>query len=124
MRAVREEDHDLPEIEAAEKADVLETAYQYVQYQFVSKELELSEYRRRSFAVLAARNRLGIQKSETPAKPETVSPLRSHEAMRATFGIGSRNGKIFQEISYRPAYHSLTDASDGLATGAEINFLT
>ncbi len=122
LRAVREEDHDLPEIEAAEKADVLETAYQYVQYQFVSKELELSEYRRRSFAVLAARNRLGIQKSETPAKPETVSPLRSHEAMRATFGIGSRNGKIFQEISYRPAYHSLTDASDGLATGAEINF--
>lgn len=123
LATVREKDYDLSEIGDDEKADVLETAYQYVQYQFVSKELELSEYRRRSFAVLAARNRLGIQKAKTPEKQEAVSPLRSHEAMRATLGTGSRNGRIFQEISYRPAYHSLTDASDGLAPGAEINFL-
>lgn len=123
LNAVRKQDYDLPEIDAAERAEVLETVYQYIQYQFVSKELEISTYRRRSFAALTARNRLRVQKVQTVKKNEGSSPLRSHEAMQTTFGIGSRNSKTFQEISYRPAYHSLTDANDGLVPGAEINFL-
>jgi hypothetical protein len=43
--------------------------------------------------------------------------------MRAAVGAGSRNGDAFQEISYRPAYHSLTDNDYGLLPGASINFL-
>ena len=34
-----------------------------------------------------------------------------------------RNGEGFQELSYRPAYHSLTDDNYGFLRGAEINFL-
>lgn len=38
-------------------------------------------------------------------------------------GTGGRNGEAFQEIQYRPAYHSLTDDNYGFLRGAEINFL-
>lgn len=123
LAAVQENDYTLAELPEGEKADVLETAYQYVQYQLVKKDLPLPEYRRRSFALLTARNRLADAKAKISENPEGRSPLEAHEAMRATVGVGNRNGESFQEISYRPAYHSLTDNNYGLLPGAEINFL-
>lgn len=123
IRAASEADYDLAGVKDEDKADVLETAYQYVQYQFVKKEFEISEYRRRSFKGLKARNSLQNQKAKMSENPEGRSPLEAHEAMRAVFGVGSRNGEAFQEIAYRPAYQSLTDNDYGLLPGAEINFL-
>lgn len=123
IQAVIDNDYSLNGISDEEKPDVLETAYQYVQYQFIKKEFEISEYRRRSFKGLSARNKLQEQKALMSENPKGRSPLEAHEAMRITLGIGSRNGKAFQEIAYRPAYHSLTDNGYGLLSGAEINFL-
>ena len=123
IAAVKDNDYSLNNIPDEQKADVLETAYQYVQYQFVKKEFEIAEYRKRSFKGLMARNKLQNQKAQMSENPEGKSPLKSHEAMRTTIGTGKRNGEAFQEISFRPAYHSLTDNDYGLLTGAEINFL-
>ena len=123
IKAIHDEDYSLSNVPDDEKSDVLETAYQYVQYQFVKKEFDLKEYRRRSFKGLIARNQLQNQKAQMSETPKGRSPLKSHEAMRATFGVGKSHGQVFQEISYRPAYHSLTDNDYGLLTGAEINFL-
>lgn len=123
VRAAAKADYDMDGLADEDKADVLETAYQYVQYQFVKKEFEISEYRRRSFMGLKARNGLQNQKARMSENPEGRSPLEAHEAMRAVFGVGSRNGEAFQEVAYRPAYHSLTDNGYGLLPGAEINFL-
>lgn len=121
--AALDDDYAMKNVPADEQADVLETVYQYVQYQYVKKDLPLAEYRRRSFEGLTVRNRLGEQKARMSEKPKGSSPLSAHESMRATFGVGSRNGEAFQEFSYRPAYHSLTDNNYGLLSGAEINFL-
>ena len=104
------------------KANVAETAYQFIQYQYVAHKLELEEYRRQSFAALRARNVLknvGSIEELKDGKP----PYLAHDSMRATLGAGARNGESFQEISYRPAYHSLTDDNYGFLRGAEINFL-
>lgn len=121
--AALDDDYTMKKVPSDEQADVLETVYQYVQYQYVKKELPLAEYRRRSFEGLTVRNRLGEQKARMSEKPEGHSPLLAHESMRATLGLGSRNGEAFQELLYRPAYHSLTDNNYGLLPGAEINFL-
>ncbi len=123
FQAVKNDDYALAELPEDEKADVIETAYQYVQYQFVRKEFDIKEYRRKSFQGLAARNKLQNQKAKMSENPQGQSPLESHESMRITLGAGRRNGEMFQEISYRPAYHSLTDNDYGLLSGAEINFL-
>ena len=104
------------------KANVAETAYQFIQYQYVAHKLELGEYRRQSFAALRARNALKNAGTIEELK-DGKAPYLAHESMRATVGAGVRNGESFQEISYRPAYHSLTDDNYGFLRGAEINFL-
>ena len=71
---------------------------------------------------MMARNKL-TEKGKIAELSKGQSPLETHEAMRATLGIGVRNGEVFEEISYRPAYHSLTDNNYGFLRGAEINFL-
>ncbi len=123
IQAIKNEDYTMENLSDDEKSDVLETAYQYVQYQFVKKEFDIKEYRRRSFKGLMARNKLQDKKAKMSENPEGRSPLLSHEAMRVTLGVGKNGRENFQEISYRPAYHSLTDNDYGLLTGAEINFL-
>ncbi|MBP5398803.1 MAG: DUF4105 domain-containing protein [Alphaproteobacteria bacterium] len=123
VQAIKHEDYGMENVPDGEKADVLETAYQYVQYQFVKRDFDIKEYRKRSFMGLMARNKLQDQKAKMSENPEGRSPLLSHEAMRVTLGVGKNGRENFQEISYRPAYHSLTDNDYGLLTGAEINFL-
>lgn len=122
-RIIKTKKFDLPdEMPEAQKADVLETAYQYVQYQYVAKELELGDYRKQSFEALRARSILKDKGSIEDLR-ESRSPLEAHDSMRLVVGGGIRNGESFEEISYRPAYQSLTDGDYGLPKGAEINFL-
>ena len=123
LAAVKNQDWTLFGVDDnAAKADILETAYQYVQYQYVAHELELSDYRQRSFKALLARNKIA-ENGKMEELKDGKNPLFSHNAMRAVFGAGIRNGEAFQEVSYRPAYHSLTDDNYGFLRGAEINFL-
>ena len=123
LQIIKTKKFELPQnMDEAKKADVLETAYQYVQYQYVAKDLELKEYRRQSFDALRTRSKLKEKGSIEDLK-EGKSPLFAHESMRAVVGGGVRNGESFEEISYRPAYQSLTDNTFGLPRGAEINFL-
>lgn len=123
LAAIKNQDWTLSGVDDnAAKADILETAYQYVQYQYVAHELELSDYRQRSFKALLARNKIA-ENGKMKELKDGKNPLFSHNAMRAVFGAGIRNGEAFQEVSYRPAYHSLTDDNYGFLRGAEINFL-
>ncbi len=121
-QAIENKDYSMNELTEAQKADVVETAYQFVQYQYVAQKLELGDYRKQSFQALKARNKLKESGNFVELK-EGKSPVQSHDSMRATLGVGFKNGEAFQEISYRPAYHSLSDDSYGLLRGAEINFL-
>lgn len=122
LKAIVKQDYTLSGLNNSEKADVLETAYQYVQYQYVAHQLELDDYRKRSFKLLMARNKI-TESGTISDVQEGNSPLQTHDSMRATIGSGFRNGEAFQEISYRPAYHSLSDDNHGFLRGAEINFL-
>lgn len=105
-----------------EKSDVLETAYQYVQYQYVARNLELKDYRKRSFKILTERNKLD-KKEITEPQLVGKNPLQSHASSQIGIGFGNRNGEMFEQINLRPAYTSLLDNSYGLLSGAEINFL-
>lgn len=112
----------LDELTPEQQAGVLETAYQYVQYQYIAEKLELADYRRQSFAVLRQRNRLQTKDNLTELQ-HGKNPLMSHDSAAVGLGVGRRNGAGFTQISVRPAYTSLLDNSYGLLSGAEINFL-
>lgn len=105
-----------------EQADVLETAYQYIQYQYVANEITLQDYRKKSFELLKARNKVKAGQKFDELKTGN-NPAYAHDSMQASFGIGNKDGDVYQEIRYRPAYHSLIDNGFGFLRGAEINFL-
>ena len=114
--------YDINLLSDEEKADVLETAYQYIQYQYAAKKLELKDYRKKSFSLLMQRNKINTKPKFNDLK-DGFNPVNTHDSAMISFGIGSKNGNIFEQISIRPAYHSLIDKKNGFLTGAEINFL-
>ena len=109
-------------LDVQSQAEVLETAYQFVQWQNVEGKISKEDYRKKSFKLLTARSRISENAGFEPYVNEQ-SPLDAHESMQAGFGFGFRNGEAFQEVRYRPAYRSLVDSSYGFLKGAEINFL-
>ena len=114
---------DLSELSSEEQADVLETAYQYVQYQYVNKDLELKEYRKKSFKLLRERSKIVNQRQYFDELKEGKNPVLAHKAREGGINFGNRNGSAFQEISFKPVYTSLLDDSYGLLKGAEINMV-
>ncbi len=114
---------DLNTLNAEERADVLETAYQYVQYRYIEGELELSDYRKQSFNLLKERSKIINQRQYFNELKTGEDPIYAHKSAQISTLFGARNGKAFQELSFKPAYTSLTDDSYGMLKGAEINLL-
>jgi len=109
-------------LNAEERALLLQTAYEYLQYQWEAQRIPLTVFRKASFDVLRRRSALDVQEvSSSPITPS--SPIQSHHAKRLVFRLGSVHKKSFQSLQFRPAYHDLTDPDEGLLKGAEINFL-
>lgn len=100
---------------------VLETAYEFIQYQWSEGKTDLKTYRRQTFQTLQNRTQLDIP--STPPDIQTPSPLTAHHSARLSVAQGFERGNSFQEIQIRPAYHTLTDRPDGLLAGSQINFL-
>jgi hypothetical protein len=71
---------------------------------------------------LRARSTLGGQDSERYPIPVPARPDQGHDSGRVEFAVGSKGGSAFQEISYRPVYHSLLDNGKGYKEGAQIIF--
>lgn len=111
----------LDKLSDEERADVLETAYQYVQYRYVEGKLELADYRRKSFALLSARSKIAGQRQYFDELKEGENPVEAGKRRQAGIILGAKNGKMFQEVMFRPLYNSLLDDSYGLLKGAEIN---
>ncbi len=114
---------DLSSLNEEEQADVLETAYQYVQYKYVDGDLELSDYRKKSLKLLMARSKIANQRQYFDELKEGENPVEAHKAKQVGTIFGDRNGETFQEIDFKPVYNSLLDDSYGLLFGAEINLL-
>lgn len=112
---------DLSELESNEKADVLETAYQYVQYKYVEGDLELKDYRKKSFKLLKERSLIEDNTQYFEELKEGENPLYTHKSKNVGISFGAKNGEMFQEIVYKPSYNSLMEDSYGMLKGAEIN---
>lgn len=118
---IKKDKIDLSYLGVEEKADVLETAYQYIQYRYVEGGLELKDYRKKSFSLLRERSKITNEKQYFDELKDGENPIKSHKNRQFGFGVGFRNGEAFQEISFKPLYNSLMEDSYGLLKGAEIN---
>ncbi len=106
-----------------EKADVFETAYQYVQYRYIERELDLKDYRKKSFKLLKERSKILNQTLYFEELKEGENPIYAHKQKEFGVAYGSDNNNGFYELSFKPLYNSLLSDSYGLLKGAEINML-
>ena len=118
---IKRDEFDLSKLSDDEKSDVLETAYQYVQYRYVEGDLELKDYRKKSFKLLQERSKIANNKLFFEELKDGENPIKAHEPNQLSLSVGFRNGGAFEEIGFKPLYNSLMDNSYGLLKGAEIN---
>jgi hypothetical protein len=104
-----------------EQAEVLETAYQYVQYRYVDGELPLKEYRQQSFSLLRERSKTATSQQYFDELKDGENPILAHEASLVSVSVGAERGKVFEELGFRPLYTSLLEDDFGLLKGAEIS---
>lgn len=117
LQAVKQQNYEMTEIAEEEKPEVLETAYQYYQYLYNARDMELQDYRKNSFAVLRLRSRMPVAKEKEITGED---PSLSHNSVQAEFRSGVYNKHSYEEVALRPAYTSITDDSFGLIKGAGI----
>lgn len=122
LQMIRKQNYNLNTLADDQQADVLETAYQYIQYKYTANDMELSDYRKESFNVLKMRNKIPYGQKFNDF-PQGKNPALSHDSAQIGLGIGSYRGNFFEQLSIRPAYHALRDNPHGYLQGAEINFM-
>jgi hypothetical protein len=116
---------DAPELERlapARRAAVLELATDFETYRMRTGARTRAQAAGLALKLMAARSRIAA--ASTPEVPEpAVRPDQGHGSARLAFGLGARDGRWFQALSLRPAYHALSDPAAGYVPGAEIDFL-
>ena len=120
LTAIDEHDYEMSDLSIEEKTLVLETVYQYYQYQYIAQKMEIKEYRQNSFAVLRKRSQLSVIKEQ---KIDGQDPSFSHDSAQVSLGSGVFAHQSFEEFMIRPAYTIVTDDSYGLVQGAGIKVL-
>jgi hypothetical protein len=117
---------DDPAIEAlapARRAAVVELAADFVTYQMRTGAQARDEAAPLALQLLAARSRIAAGADLGPVPEPATRPDQGHGSARLAAGLGARDGRFFQFLQARPAYHDLVDAESGYVRGAQIEFL-
>ncbi|MBR2136960.1 MAG: DUF4105 domain-containing protein [Alphaproteobacteria bacterium] len=120
--SIKDQENYLENLSDDEKRNVLETLYQYYQYKYVAKEIELKAYRRNSFKILRQRSVLSKQEQDEKNYHEK-DPVFAHHSFLFSLGTGINHHQSFESIVIRPAYTDLTDRTWGLLPGASVKVL-
>lgn len=108
-------------LNAADRALVLETAYDYLNFLQRSGQAN-GDLRDRMRELLVSRSRItGVGRADVPNAPET-RPDQGHGTLRLGLGGGRRGDHSFVSLHWRPAYHDGLDPPSGYIPGAYISY--
>lgn len=108
-------------IELSQKRFILEASIELLEYNYSKNKIEKEIYLKRFHNLSKARAALGMGEKIVIKTPP--NPIGGHQAIRASFGAGVREGKSLGFLGLRPAYHSLEDSGQGFLRGTQIEFL-
>jgi len=108
-------------ISIQQKQYILEASIEYLEYQFIHSKIKKDDYLEIFHKLTSSRAKLG--KGEEINIEVPINPIKSHRAIRTTFGIGLREKKPIYFLGIRPAYHDLEDFNNGFLRGTQIEFL-
>lgn len=104
------------------RALVLESAYDYLQYQFNTDKWPRDSAAKRSLNLLRARSAVPVQNTIPPLATPGYRPDEGHGTARVALYHGALDDDAITDLYLRPAYHDLLDADGGYTRGAQINF--
>lgn len=113
---------ELQGMEELSRARVIDLAYEYSRYLAQKNSDRRESLRSVSFNLLQARSELPTeiwQESTT----EPVSPEHGHDTARINLALGQMDGRDYQSLRMRPAFHDILDDGRGYTSGAQIDFL-
>lgn len=108
-------------IDIQQKRYIFEAAIELLEYNLGKGKIAKESYTELFHKLSKARATLKQGGSIDIKTPQ--NPLEGHRAMRASLGIGSRDGEFINYIGIRPAYHDLSDNNYGFMRGTQIEFL-
>lgn len=120
LDGIKDHNYDISQLNEQEQAAVLETEYQYYQYVYIAKKMELADYRKNSFAVLRKRSQMPtVEEQELSGE----DPSLAHDSAQIELSTGINRHQSYEEITVRPAYTDLMNNNFGLIKGAGVKVL-
>ena len=108
-------------IDIEQKRYILEATVEYLEYQRSKSKVTHEKYLELFHNFTLQRAKLGLGKKLTVKTP--ANPLDGHRALRATFGLGNREGEGVAYLGLRPVYQDLDDSNYGFLRGTQIEFM-
>ncbi|MDH3503776.1 MAG: DUF4105 domain-containing protein [Nitrospirota bacterium] len=105
------------------KTFLLDFASDVLRYKGATDQDKAEDYKAQNRSILVARSHIPIPSAPFPVEPFSLSPEHGHQTIRVGGGVGWRNHEIFEEISFRGAYHDLLDPDPGYTQDAQITLL-
>ncbi len=102
---------------------VLDTASDYLLMRGEGDAEDRDGFRARNRAVLKMRSQLKVPSPPVEIEPFTQRPDIGHGTSRVTVGAGWRNDALYEEATFRGAYHDLLDPEPGYTPDAQIEVL-
>lgn len=93
-----------------------------LQYNLAINDISKIVYGKYFISTLKYRSSLGQHENILKTMKVPDYPENGHKPNRLALNTGVRNSEVFQEIEYRPTYHSLIDSDEGYNPGSEIVF--
>ncbi len=100
---------------------VLEASSEFVEYDYLKKDINESVYKHRLHKILGSRASLG--KGKSIEIPIPIDPMLSHRSFRTSAKVGVRNSELISFIGVRPANHDINDFATGLLGGTQVEFM-
>lgn len=113
----------LSTLSVADRARVLELAFEYLNYAGLIRPEVPRHAARTAIQLLKARSELETAQQASRIPEPAVRPDQGHNTARLALGYGQKDGSDFVELGLRPAYHDLLDPEGGYVRGAQIDFL-
>lgn len=112
----------LASLAASEQAQVLDLAFEYLEYRRLRGDVPNAEGGPQLHRLLVARSK--VDAPDLPAAPvPTLRPEHGHGSSRISLGAGQDDGQAYQSVRLRAAYHDLLDPEAGYLPGAQIEFM-
>ena len=115
--------HQLADYAEADRAKILEMAYDDLYLHLTSRKAEGGFAQPRLRQLLVLRSQIPLEKQRQDAARPHADPSKGHPARNLSFKAGEVQGDPFIELGHRQAYHDLMDPQGGFRTGTQLMFL-